>query len=111
MKKILFRRRRGDLHRDLQPWLNVFHELVMGEFFKKHTSALATRCVHHSVDRVPFVCYTIFQAYLLPHLLRIHKSSLRMELDKNRTDLWGIIGFVLGMDYRRIIEWQLSKCL
>ncbi len=72
----------------------VFHELLMGGFFKKHIGGIQREHYQVPVIALAFLLYTIFQAYFLPVFYAYTKLNYQWSLLKTAVVFGAVTGFL-----------------
>ena|ERR1041385_6984434 len=72
----------------------VFHELVMGNFFKTHIGVLQRDSYIIPLIAVAFICYVAFQAYLLPVYIEYTRQHYGWGVTKTAIIFGAIVGFI-----------------
>lgn len=71
----------------------VFHELIMGEFFKTHIGGIQRDGYIIPVIAVAFVLYIAFQAYFLPIYYEYTSKKYNWNLTKTAIVFGALVGF------------------
>lgn len=71
----------------------VFHELIMGDFFKEHIGAIQREGYIIPLIALAFVLYTAFQAYFLPIYFEYASKNYNWGLTKTAIIFGALVGF------------------
>jgi len=71
----------------------VFHEIIMGDFFKEHIGVLQRETYIIPLIALAFVLYTAFQAYFLPIYFQYTSQKYNWGLTKTAIIFGAITGF------------------
>jgi hypothetical protein len=71
----------------------VFHEIIMGDFFKEQIGELQREAYIIPLIALAFICYTAFQAYLLPIYFYYTSRQYNWTLTSTATVFGAIVGF------------------
>jgi len=71
----------------------VFHEIVMGDFFKSTIGELQRESYIIPLIAIAFICYTAFQAYMLPVYFEYTHRHYGWSLTKTALIFGTMIGF------------------
>ncbi len=71
----------------------VFHEIIMGEFFKEHIGQIQREVYIIPLVAIAFVCYVAFQAYFLPIYAEHAAKNYAWGLTKSAIIFGGMVGF------------------
>ena len=72
----------------------VFHEIVMGDFFREHIGALQRESYIIPLIALSFAFYIAFQAYFLPIYYHYTSSTYRWGLSKTAIIFGALVGFL-----------------
>jgi len=72
----------------------VFHEIIMGNFFKETIGPLQRDMYNIPLIAVSFILYTIFQVYFFPIYYAYAKEKYKWSLIKTAIIFGAIIGFL-----------------
>jgi hypothetical protein len=72
----------------------VFHELVMGDFFKTTIGVLQRDSYIIPLIALAFICYTAFQAYMLPVYMEYTSRHYHWSSTKTSLVFGALIGFL-----------------
>jgi len=72
----------------------VFHEIIMGNFFKETIGQLQRDTYNIPLIAIAFILYTIFQAYFFPIYYAYAKEKYKWSLIKTAIIFGAIIGFL-----------------
>ncbi|HVU55254.1 MAG TPA: hypothetical protein VHD83_09375 [Puia sp.] len=71
----------------------VFHELLMGDFFKRNIGPLQRDSYNIPLIALAFILYTLFQAYFLPIYYAYARQHYRWSLTATAIVFGAIVGF------------------
>ena len=71
----------------------VFHEIIMGSFFKEHIGAIQRESYIIPLIALSFVLYIVFQAYFLPVYFEYTSKKYHWGLYKTAIIFGAIVGF------------------
>jgi hypothetical protein len=72
----------------------VFHELLMGDFFKRTLGPIQRENYQIPIIALAFLLYTVFQAYMLPIYYAYAKTTYHWSLFKTAVVFGAMIGFL-----------------
>jgi hypothetical protein len=71
----------------------VFHEIIMGNFFKKYIGAIQRDSYIIPLIAIAFILYVAFQAYFLPVYYDYASKQYKWSLNKTAVIFGAIVGF------------------
>jgi len=71
----------------------VFHEIIMGSFFKEQIGAIQREIYIIPLIALAFILYTAFQAYFLPVYFEYASKKYNWSLTKTAIIFGAIVGF------------------
>jgi len=71
----------------------VFHEIIMGDFFKEHIGEIQREVYIIPLISLAFVLYIVFQAYFLPIYFEYTSKKYNWGLTKTAIIFGAIVGF------------------
>src|SRR5260221_99542 len=71
----------------------VFHEIIMGDFFKRHIGAIQRESYIIPLIALAFTLYTAFQAYFLPVYFEYTSRNYNWGLSKTAIIFGAVTGF------------------
>ncbi|MDP4263515.1 MAG: hypothetical protein Q8941_13390 [Bacteroidota bacterium] len=71
----------------------IFHEIIMGDFFKEHIGAIQRKSYIIPLIALAFILYTAFQAYFLPVYFEYASARYHWGLTKTAIIFGALIGF------------------
>jgi hypothetical protein len=71
----------------------VFHEIIMGSFFREHIGAIQRESYIIPLIAIAFVLYIIFQSYFLPVYFEYTSKKYNWGLTKTAIVFGTIVGF------------------
>jgi hypothetical protein len=71
----------------------VFHEIVMGDFFKRTIGEIQRESYIIPLIAIAFFCYTVFQAYFLPIYFSYTSKVYHWNLTRTAIVFGAIVGF------------------
>jgi hypothetical protein len=71
----------------------VFHEIIMGDFFKEHIGAIQREVYNIPLIAIAFILYIAFQAYFLPIYFEYSSKKYHWGLTKTAIIFGALVGF------------------